>query len=241
MKFSMIAAAVLAAALLPFASLAAIAPRLSSRCAARPAILLRDGEQLEAGTAFEVNKPGGGVVVLTALHLFGPEGGLRSDLPPGQLPDLVEEFDLYSMDYGHRLGRTGKGLSRSGYPFPSRGADCRGDLAVFSAPEETGLAPLSLAKADSPVGSHVWLVGKAYGDAGAAPVLYFATVTEERPDATVILLNEPLDTRGMSGSPVVDNRGELIGMDLGWQEIDGVKHLLLNPVSSIRAHLRAVR
>src|SRR5579883_2093836 len=103
-------------------------PAVKANSAARPVVFFKDGSHLVAGTAFEAEMDGSVPVILTALHIFGPDGGLSGDMPPSEIPDQVAELDLYNMDVSRQLGTGGAGLSRDGSPFGTPESSCLNDL-----------------------------------------------------------------------------------------------------------------
>lgn len=49
---------------------------------------------LEAGTAFALEVPPLGVLLVTCQHLFGPAGGLSKDVPPSLMGQFVQSVSL---------------------------------------------------------------------------------------------------------------------------------------------------
>src|SRR5690242_16938525 len=64
-------------------------PTIPANFAVRPLFQLRDGRQIQAGTAFAATMDGGSPVLLSAMHLFGEAGGLDHDLPGTTLPEAI--------------------------------------------------------------------------------------------------------------------------------------------------------
>lgn len=217
-------------------------PTPPKNLAVRPYVLLKDGRKIEAGTAFGATLDGGKPILLSALHLFGDAGGLQSDIPPDSLPDLVQEVGLFDMEYGQKLGSAGKGLLRDGYPLREEGSiDCSGDLVAFELPAGTSVGYAPIAAQNPEVGERVWVVGKEYKQPGATANLYAGTVVEVLSTDIAVEEDIPFDGRGFSGGPVVNAKGELVGMVIGSDNKSGKRYSILNPIEAIRRRLKAAK
>ena len=205
----------------------------------RPAFALAGGREIVAGTAFAARVNGKAPpMLLSALHLFGPAGGLRVQMRPARLPNEVQSVALLTMDNSHQLGLAGRALLRDGYPLSLNG-DCSGDIVAFALPRDT--PALTLAPADPTINTRVWVMGQAVGDNGPTPRLYRGVVRDVKPTALTVVMDRKHDQTGMSGAPVVNRQGQVVGMLIGGGEVLGKTAALCNPVSAMRRRLAAAR
>lgn len=216
----------------------AVAPDLPRNFAVRPYFLLKDGQEMQAGTAFGAKLDNGETVLLSVLHLFGEAGGLSKDIPAAKVPEVVESVTLYDMGYKQKYGEAGKGLLRDGYPLGSRGnEDCSGDLVAFALDGKSGVATLPLAKQNPQVGETVWIVGKVYAHEGPVADRYEGKVESVSAQSIDVELGVPVELTGFSGAPVVNAKGEVVGIVVGGAKLLNYASASLNPIQSIRKYL----
>ncbi len=212
-------------------------PTLPANFAVRPMFKLRDGRDIQAGTAFSATMDGSAPVLISAMHLFGEAGGLINDLPGSTLPEAIASVGLYDMEYGKPLASAGIELIRDGKATDFSTGDCSPDVVAFAMDSHSGLGVLPLAKSNPTVGARVWAVGREYKDEGADAKLYAGNVSDVKDTAITIDEETPYDGKGFSGGPVVNAQGEVIGTTIGSGSSGGRTHAFLNPVESIRKHL----
>lgn len=221
---------------------AVAAPEVALGSVLRPAFTLADGKSFEAGTAFAAEF-GGETLVLTAFHLFGPVGGLPAQIAAPDMPTAVKKARFLDAWGSQKIGADVVPVAVPGaHPM---GDDATGDLAVFHLPPawdriSAGTNPpfhgLVLAGDDPKVGDRVWL---------AAPVLddpahvHAATVVEVKPIFLFYAFDGVVELRATSGGPVLNQKGEVVGIHLGGG-LDGAKTIgAAGPVSAIRKNLAA--
>jgi hypothetical protein len=216
-----------------------VAPTLPRNFAVRPAFLLKDGREVEAGTAFGAKLDNGKTVLLSVLHLLGEAGGLEKDIPAAQVPDVVKTVELYDMGYEKLYGEAGRGLLRDGYPLGSQGddEDCSGDLIAFELPSQSGVAALPLAAQNPKVGETVWVVGKVYTHDGPVADRYEGTISEVTEKFIDVDMDVPFEVAGFSGAPVVNARGEVVGIVVSGMKLLSYMSVSLNPIASVRQRL----
>ena len=176
-------------------------------------VLVADGKSFAAGTAFlmEQPRPSAAVLVVTALHLFGPQGGLARAIPAADLPTRARLDSCKAQDGS--VWRGGRAMAVEdatplGPPFR--------DLAAF-APRVDGLAGASIlhiAAQPPAIGDDVWVVAAMEGDGRLR--LHRARVVHSASDALQYIFGDPsLSLLATSGAPVVNADGEVVGLHLG--------------------------
>lgn len=189
-----------------------------------------------AGTAFALREPRapGGVVVLSCHHIFGPLGGLAADIAGTDLPAFIQEASVTDQD-----GKTfslGPVLpipyAKTFHP-PTR--DASADVSVFQAPADLAPAALELAPSLPEKGARVWLLARVSGRSE----LVWPAVTFYVTDTLFVYQFESadIDLRGTSGAPVVNDRGQLVAINLGGNPVQDVVRGAGTPLPSLRRAL----
>lgn len=107
------------------------APQIAANTALRPMFLLNDGRSFSAGTAVCVRTaPNTKPLMLTALHLFGPSGGLKTDIAPGDLNKQVRAVAATDLNGKQLLVKANGTATHGGYPMTAQG-DVSGDVVAF--------------------------------------------------------------------------------------------------------------
>jgi hypothetical protein len=172
------------------------------------------GTFFEAGTAFAASVPGSNKpIILTALHLFGPAGGLERDIPPSQIPSRLSELKLTDC-INNQLTEsyTGKVLVlANSKPFPE--SSSIGDVVAFMPHGNRALRPLALTPLKPRVGERVWLFSEVIN--GPATV-HGATVQGYEDGWMLYNFDNPnLEIVATSGAPVVNARQEVVAINAG--------------------------
>jgi hypothetical protein len=189
-----------------------------------------------AGTGFIVRLKQPGLYFLTANHLFGPDAGLKSQMPPDDIASYVKGVVGLSMQNPKET---------VWFPEFIKIADAGSvedkavnkDLAVFRRPDMPQLQALELASAMPKKGDRVWIFARQRGD--DAPSLLKAIVDEaDYNQLNYIFDRSDFRLPGTSGAPVLDADGKVVGMNLaGGMTSDGHFKGWANPVSAIRAEI----
>jgi hypothetical protein len=201
-----------------------------------------DRGKVTAGTAFAIQIPEcDEAVLLTALHLFGPAGGLIEDIPPEMLGGAVRSIALegcFNPDRKADFAAQTLTIQHS-QPHPHRSP--AGDIAAFRIPAPTPLHPLKLAPSLPAVGERVFL---------AAQVLIGASEEERIHPAVVLDVahvkmgfvyefdNSNIHIAATSGAPVLNQMGEVVAINLGGGQLKGRSLGFGNPVTGFRPHLQ---
>jgi Trypsin-like peptidase domain len=173
-------------------------------------------DKFEAGTAFMARAFSGSSwrpVLVTAHHLFGPSGGLPRQIRWNELPSVVRSVRCTSF-MSERDTRSGPPLRvQDARPFSEEGFPR--DVAVFALPDGSDRA-LQFSTGVPVSGQRVWLVARVAGGEPPTKLLHRASLVKA--DKTWIRFqydNSKLELRATSGAPVVDERGRVIGINLG--------------------------
>lgn len=201
----------------------------------RPAFFAA-GAEFSAGTAFVcVVDEGESPWMLTAQHLFGPAGGLSQELAWSEMPTAVESARGFDSD-GRRVLTAGPPLAIEGAKAMSEVA-IDNDIAAFPLRPPTQIHALPLATELPSVLDKVWLVGNVLG-VDPRKQRFAAVVVEVSDTSMVYAFDAPLELTATSGAPVVNERGEVVAMNLGGGEQDGKTLGVGNPAPAIRARVR---
>lgn len=214
------------------------APQVGPAVALRPLFLPRKGKPFSAGTAVAVRTQSDAEpILLTALHLFGPAGGLEKDLAPAELDLQIREVWLAPIGGKRRVVARARGaLRKSG---PTLSDDLPGvseDVAAFKLQPKSAVNALSLAAENPKFGDWVWLVGDVFDHEPQTQRLFAARVWSTADEGAAIRFQERFPLRAFSGAPVINERKEVVGLLISGGEGGGVG--IINPAGNIRRKLK---
>ena len=173
---------------------------------------------VEAGTAFvakadRCKEP----VLVTAMHLFGPGGGLKDAMDPDDLRHGVSRAELTGFGRGakHMLFEVESLTPNEAQPCcqgqPMHGI---GDVAAFTAPERLVSVALPLAGTPAVQGQHVTLLAEVLAPANAG-LRHGAVVLGMHDGMLMYKFDDPtLELRATSGAPIVDDAGQVVAINL---------------------------
>lgn len=214
----------------------------------RPAFAVDDGT-MSAGTVFllDMTEPPSpsnplaprppALFLVTALHLFGPNGGLAAQIPSEHLPDHVKMTACISADGQHWAARRTLAIAGAvpmATPFR--------DVAAFAADPASlnGATRLQLADKAAAVGDEVWVVASMGGDGRIRR--YGARVIYNGPDALqYAFVDGTLALQASSGAAVVDGAGRVLGLHLGGGKDRGDLLGMAVPLDRLRALIGAAK
>jgi hypothetical protein len=208
------------ALLLPLIAVPALAdpPKAVTDTLCRPTFELQD-RTLAAGTAFllETGVAKLPVVLVTAHHLLGPMGGLPTELAWNEVPKAVKRARCQSI-VAPTQSWTGAPLAiRGAASFNNQTAEGLRDIAMLAVQGKPTARPLKLAPALPKEGDAVWLVAQLVSGAPQEKLLFKARVVRVQDLALNYLVEDPEGTfnvRATSGAPVVNERGEVVAVNL---------------------------
>mgnify|MGYP003339376227 CR=1 FL=1 len=181
--------------------------------------------------------------VLTAYQLFGPPGGLPAAIPADQMATQVKSGRMMDAFSKQSVGTDLVTVNVPGAHAMS--SDAAGDLALFRAPvsldrlgsgNSIPFHGLPLAAADPKNGDIVWMAGPVEGD--TAP-LHAAHIVEVKPGFLFYAFDGTVNLLATSGSPLLNSKGEVVGIHLGGGVSDGQTIGAAGPVSTVRKNLAA--
>lgn len=203
-----------------------------------------DGQALEAGTAFllDVGGPSRRTLLVSAYHLFGPNGGLPAQVPWDELHERATGVTCVPLTGGDAW-HGGRAVTISDahplFPLPLR------DIAAFemgAAPSTKTLPRLKLANAAPKRGDSVWLVAQVVEGAAPTQLTHHGVVTYAGADALQYKLdNASLSIRATSGAPVVDAAGDVVGINLAGGLKNGSFLALADSLAALRSALAPAR
>ena len=208
-------------------------PKIGKYVALRPLFLVRGGEPYSAGTASAVRlKPGGTPIVITAQHLFGPDGGMEPAILPGDLNKKIRGVALIPFGGKTPVGMGSGSLRKSG-TFPEGGADLSGDVAAFKLAPKSRVNALELAPANPKLGEWVWLVGDIVDHEPQTQTLFPAQVLGATDKKLSVKFPSAIELQAFSGAPLINSQKQVVGILISGGGIFG----FANPASGIRKRL----
>jgi hypothetical protein len=189
-------------------------PKIPAHVVFRPTFLTRDFSHT-IGTGFLIEgKSSDSSFLVTVHHVFGPDGGLESELTGAHVPAVFPRAVGFSFDKDPMLLTTDEGVP----VFDARKADDNGaerDIALFRVRGWSAGKTLKFARKRPELNQEAWIVLRDPVEnemVFAKVVLAWMSETEFR-----YLIPDPhLNYTGASGAPVIDKNGDVIAMHVGF-------------------------
>lgn len=178
-----------------------------------------DHGEIYAGKAFATTVGGCSEPVLSsALHLFGPPGGLQTQLKATELAEKVQEIQLHVITSPNQaISIKAESLTPSG-ANPCCGREIMsgvGDVAAFRAPQSLATVAMPVSPTANKKGDRVFVITSLV-DRNGPPFKFEAVVHgTERGHLIYDFLDSGLVLRATSGAPVVDKSGRVVAINLG--------------------------
>lgn len=196
----------------------------------RPYFETVEGE-FSAGTAFAVklkniDKP----VIVTAIHLFGPGGGLEEQIDAGSLPDFIINAKFYDLFVDKLSVESNEVLPISdAKPYPSINTD----IAAFIISEDSDISTAVIFEGKVQPGEEVWLVASVYSGEPEGKKLHRAIVTKSSDEKLKFIYdNNKIDLTATSGAPIINDKGQVVGINIGSGNVGDKLFGIANPSSS---------
>ena len=210
----------------------------------QPSFATSAGNEYQAGKLVIAKVPSapGGLLGLSCIHIFGPEGGLARQIASDALPAFIKKTTLIAADGGRT--EIGAVLAVPGaHPSVSDGRSLPNpstDLSVFRVPAELATHALELAADEPAVGDRVWLLARLVGGAAADVYLHPAHVRVSNDKILGYEFeNSQLNLTATSGAPVVNAQGKIVALNIGGGLTGGKLNVFGNPVVSVRKKIDA--
>ena len=178
---------------------------------------------LEGASGFLIRADDGRVFAATAAHLIGSAGGVEPDIPLNQLTARIRSWKMFPRtmpdDFVQITSLAVEGLDGRNL-----------DWLVLSI-RDSGQLParaLRLRRDRVRVGETVYLIGCPYVETECSQNVYRGKVTQRAlGDRFRYDIDPPVDIRGFSGAPIIDEKGYVVGVMTVWfdPEMSGEKFL----------------
>jgi hypothetical protein len=211
----------------------------------RPTFELKD-QPLSAGTAFlmETGVEKQPVVLVTAHHLLGPMGGLSAEVAWSDVPKAVKRATCKSVNNAAQTW-IGMPLAIPGAAsFNNQTKDGLRDIALLTLQGKPTVQPLKLAATQPKVGAPVWLVAQLISGAPKEKLLFKAKVALVKDLALNYVVEDPegtFDLRATSGAPIVNERGEVVAINIAGSRVADGFNLAGVSINVARKALESVK
>jgi len=207
-------------------------PKVPQNVLLKPTFLLAN-ESWSGGTAFLVrviDKPE--TMMVTCHHLFGPATGRSQQMSPEEIARGLCGAVGLSMQDRRTIVVSQTYLK----VINARATDKMGaekDVALFVVQADK-LSTLHFSDRVPNVGDTVYLFARLRSE--TEPKLFRATIAEASDNWLMYTFADTgIDLHGTSGAPVLDEKGDVVGMNVGGGEQNGHVNGIANPTKSIRA------
>lgn len=191
-------------------------PALREGSVVAPTFALAQGLRWSAGTAF-VAATSEGPIAFSALHHFGPAGGLRYQMTAWE---VARDASMTAVDLVSGRKVVARVRARADTQSAVEREDWARDVVTFAVPVNPKgrsggpvvVAPLPLAEGCPALGQELWVPGDGRDAAQGAPFLPAVTVACDGRTLEVRFALRELNAGGLAGSPIVDGAGRVYGM-----------------------------
>lgn len=186
-----------------------------------------------AGTAFSAKLPQSDrKVIVTAIHLLGPAGGLSSQVSAVVISNVVETVSIFRI-VGDEQEQSFPAMPyqlAGAAPFPE--SSTNGDVLVFAVPDGTALDAIEFSTEALQPGDPVWLAAHVIGETPEGQFLHQGRFLGIEDDGyfEMEFSNAQLDLRATSGAPIVNKSGHVVAVNLAGMQVEGALYGYDNPV-----------
>lgn len=208
-------------------------PVLEENTILRPDFYMRNTD-FSAGTAFAVDI-GDESLILTALHLFGPDGGLDEQIPSSELANNIKKVEFTDAFTGDGCGECTQVLNIVDAEADS---SVNKDIAAFIYGDNMNVPKLRIASKLPKKGETVWLAASVM-TAPEDKMLHKAKVrSASNSMLTFVYEDEGINIMATSGAPILNSKGEVVGINIAAMD-EGNKVIgAANPCTSIKKMLQ---
>ena len=186
---------------------------ISTKSIYRPEFAIGD-KTIRAGTAFVVEYESKRVL-LSAHHLFGKAGGLDAAMTWEELRDSSPTVIAHDIDSDEVKFSSSRFISIPNAKSISK-QTAQNDITLFALNDEANVSALKLSDSAPRVGDTVYLFARLKKDSEGDQLLHGGTVTASTDDFLEYKYHNPLiNPRATSGAPIVNENGEVVGINLG--------------------------
>jgi hypothetical protein len=180
--------------------------------------------------------------IITCLHLFGPGGGLRTNIKPEELSSSVYEFIIHDPKTDKIIGSgSAPYYIKNSYPLNPHAdeLDASGDIAVFPVPEKANIAPLRISGNSVEIGDDVYILAIDRFNIESVSVKKFpCTILDINQKYLILKPKKEIGIPGLSGAPIINDSDNVIGMIVGgFQDKMGRDRIIGNPAKAMMEYL----
>jgi Zinc finger, ZZ type len=225
-------------------------PSLPHRCILRPEFCCGKRSFFGSHSFLVSGTPVAAPILLTAIHVMdelvrshgidcSPANTSYSGQELARVVTTVNVYDVFAANWmGAYIGSVGPMLPLANARIGDEEPLSHRDIAAFYATELTGGAAIPAAAFAPEPGEIIWLAANS-GDSAKRKLLPAVTV-ESTPDTLIYRYLEHTGPRFTSGAPMVNKRGEAVGINCGAGYLQRLQFGHANTMTSIKRHLSGV-
>lgn len=166
---------------------------------------------LEGASSFLIKTEDGRVLAATARHLIGDAGGVEPEIRVNQLTRKIRSWRMFPRTMPTKYVEA-ESVAVDGLDNPFL------DWLLLTIRNRESLPayPLRLRRNPVQVGETVYLLGCPYAERDCKQNVYVGTITYRAGDMFRYDIRPPVDIRGFSGAPIIDERGHVVGVITVW-------------------------